>query len=143
MSSSNQNTRWFRGPVAWLLLGTALVRGAVLVAGSDNLARDPDAYRVMAKDWITTGTLAIEGQPTAYRPPLYPLLLGAWGKVFGLAPASIGAMQFLLGVATVALVLCVGKQWEVDCFQSSTLGSGVPCPRSRGHVDVPADTVHA
>ena len=135
MNSSTRQTGWFRGPVAWLLLAAALLRGAIIVAGSDNLARDPDAYRAMAEQWISTGSLAIDGRPSAYRPPLYPLLLGAWGKCFGLSPASVGVLQWILGVATVGLVLRVGKQWEDS--------SGVPCPPQGGHVFVQANKEHA
>ncbi|MBL9124079.1 MAG: glycosyltransferase family 39 protein [Planctomycetaceae bacterium] len=103
---------WLRRPEVWVLGLAAVFRAAVLVAGADALEQDPDAYRAMAEEWIGSGGLTIHGVPSAYRPPLYPLLLGLWGTVFGLGPAAIGALQFLLGMGTVALVLRIGRHWE-------------------------------
>lgn len=103
--------RRLQSPMLWLLLVAALLRGAAILAESAHLAEDPDDYRAVAQELLAHRTLAIGGRPTAYRPPLYPLVLAGWGSLFGLEPLSIGILQLLLGVATVALVVLVGRQW--------------------------------
>lgn len=100
--------------MSWLLLAALAVRAAAVVAGSGNLADDPDDYRAMARDFLAHGRLEIGGHPTAFRPPLYPLVLAAWGAALGLSDASIAALHVLLGVATVALVVTVGRLWQYD-----------------------------
>src|SRR3954464_4015029 len=74
--------RWV---LAGLLVFTLVVRGGVLWAMRGNLGQDPDAYREIAENLIVHGEFALgkstpqaaegEPQPTAYRPPLYPVVL--------------------------------------------------------------------
>ena len=49
------------------------------------------------------------GHPTAYRPPLYPLLLSAVIRCGG-SDAAIGIVQAILGVATVWLTIFAGRR---------------------------------
>src|SRR5689334_16962632 len=71
--------------LAGLLLFTLIVRGGVLWAMRGNLQHDPDAYREIAENLLRYGEFAIgkpspddgvsKPVPTAYRPPLYPVVL--------------------------------------------------------------------
>lgn len=74
---------------------------------------DDDAFRY---DFIARslsegdGYIHLNGAPTAFWPPGYPLLLAATYRVFG---ASVGVAQLLnvvLGTATVGLVYLIGRR---------------------------------
>jgi hypothetical protein len=102
--------------VALVLLGlTLLVRGGVLAKWSERLTNDPDRYRSLARNIISNGIYGKGDVPSAYRPPLYPLLLvpcvslESWRQA---APtAAIAVLHLLLGLATVQLVLWLGRVW--------------------------------
>lgn len=99
---------WFL-PAAVLLLA-GLVRCGVLLAAPDNLAADPDGYRMVAENLIAHGVLGHGDVPTAKRPPLYPLLLAV---CFALGPwtrAAVGILHVGMGVATAWLVLRLGRR---------------------------------
>lgn len=114
----------------WLaLLGVALcVRAGVLLARPDGLARDPDGYRNLAETWQATGVYgfwhspepprAAEVRPTAFRPPLYPMLLALGVHDGRLSPASVAILHLVLGLGTVwatvraAQLLALGR-WQV------------------------------
>lgn len=76
---------------------------------------DPDNYLPLARALAAGQGFAINGHPTAYRPPLYPLLLAPlvaglgdrleWG-VFGL--------HLLLGAGTVGLTAVCARRWDVS-----------------------------
>lgn len=102
--------------VALVLLGlTLLVRGGVLVKWGERLADDPDGYHALAKNVFSKGTYGKEDTPSAYRPPLYPLLLVPCASLEtwrpGAPAAAIAALHLLLGLATVQLVLWLGRAW--------------------------------
>lgn len=90
-----------RGLAAVLLLA-AIARASCLWQFGGNLARDVDDYRGIAENIVSGHGYSNPGTklPTAYRPPLYPLLLTfvLWGGT-----TLIGTLHLLLGVATVAL----------------------------------------
>ena len=52
--------------------------------------------------------------PTAYRPPLYPLLLTGCVALGEYSRLAIGLLHLALGVATVGLVLVLGRWWGLD-----------------------------
>jgi hypothetical protein len=90
-----------------------LVRGGTLMLLSDGLRkdRDPDGYWRLAENVAEHGTFGRGDVPTAYRPPLYPLVLvpcvafGEYGRV------AVGVLHLALGVATVGMVLVLGRRW--------------------------------
>jgi hypothetical protein len=98
-----------------LLLLTLVIRGAALWTLRDNLKDDPDAYREIAEFLLQRGEFAIgklsplEGASrpvaTAYRPPLYPVVLSNLPAANGeqISMGKIAALHLLLGVATVWL----------------------------------------
>ena len=101
---------------AGLLLFTLIVRGGVLWAMRDNLRQDPDAYREIAENILAHGVYGLgkDGppRPTAYRPPLYPILLSnlpaADGKHVSLVLVAV--VHVLLGVATVWLTYLTARR---------------------------------
>ncbi|MCI0357129.1 MAG: hypothetical protein L0211_01420, partial [Planctomycetaceae bacterium] len=102
--------------VAGLLVFTVVVRGSVLWAMRGNLEQDPDAYREIAENILAHGVYGLgkEGQPapTAYRPPLYPIVLSnlpaSDGKHVSLV--KVGVLHVLLGVATVWLTYLTARK---------------------------------
>src|SRR5262245_18010461 len=68
--------------LAGLLVATLVVRGGALWVMRAKLADDVDAYREIAENLLQHGEFALgkakpasELEPTAYRPPLYPVVL--------------------------------------------------------------------
>ncbi len=106
-----------RMPPRWILLvllcGVLIVRGRVLISFSDSLFDDPDGYRNIAGRLYSTGRFAVGNgvhQLTAYRPPLYPLMLAVFE---GLETKHhfVGVVHVLLGVCTVCAVFRLGQLW--------------------------------
>ena len=94
-----------------LLLAALFLRVGVLWKFSGSLAADPDNYRQIAER-ILDGTGFADpqsGSSTAYRPPLYPLLIAGL-LFFGGSDLAIGIAQVALGAATVALTVSCGRR---------------------------------
>lgn len=110
-------------PLATLLVFTLLVRGGVLVGMRDQLKADPDGYRGIAESVLEHGVYGLqEGgngsvQPTAFRSPLYPLLLttvaSGNGKVHLM---DVVLLHLALGMATVAMVYWLARWWELGRY---------------------------
>lgn len=108
-------------------LAALLIRGAAVAALADGLAADPDGYRQLAECLLRTGTFGNLAEsagtgdrsqtpvarPTAYRPPLYPLLLAAVGFFAGLSPPVIGGLNVALGAASTVLVFHAARAWRL------------------------------
>jgi len=106
-----------------LLVFAGAVRVGWLAADCASLRRDPDTYRQLAQHLLAEGTFGYPAsgdggsptrlQPTAYRPPLYPWMLAAWGWVDGVGLASIAVLHAVAGVATVLLVYRLSQAWQL------------------------------
>jgi len=110
-SDSTPDARFDRFALWALLAGALVVRTAAIVAMRGALALDVDNYRELAENLLQSGVFGRGDVVTAYRPPLYPLLLAALGAVGQLNDVAIAALHVALGVATVGLVAVVGRQW--------------------------------
>ncbi|WP_254509688.1 ArnT family glycosyltransferase [Anatilimnocola floriformis] len=97
-----------------LLLFTLIVRGSVLIARFDELRADPDAYHLIAHNMVRFACFSIDDPadvagrsgdpaPSAYRPPLYPVILSnlAIGKDQIIHYERIALLHLGLGLATV------------------------------------------
>ncbi len=104
--------RWL---LAAILLFTVVVRGGVLWAMRGNLEQDPDMYREIAENLLVHGEFARgrgeSVQPTAYRPPLYPIVLSNLPDATGRQVAlwKVAVLHVLLGVATVWLTYLTAR----------------------------------
>ena len=117
--SDSARERWI---LVGLLLFTLVVRGTVLWLMRGNLEQDPDAYREIAENLIVQGEFALGNgefalgkltsqtgdwhpRPTAYRPPLYPVVLSNLPAADRqhLSLVKIAVLHLMLGVATVWL----------------------------------------
>ena len=96
-----------------LVLSLALLlRAAMLVPGFGGL-NDPDRYLPLARSLAYGHGFCLEsGRPTAYRPPLYPIILTPIIALFGDSlPWGIAALHLGLGLATVALTYLTARRW--------------------------------
>ncbi|MBC7352438.1 MAG: glycosyltransferase family 39 protein [Thermogutta sp.] len=87
-----------------LLIASALAvlagrLAVLLVPGA--LTTDPDSYQHVARELVTRGSFSLDGRPTAYRPPLYPLVLAGvqacWGDSWRI---GVAGLHLLMGWAT-------------------------------------------
>lgn len=108
-----------------VLVVAAVVRGAVLVALFGQFESDPDAYLQIAENLRQHGSYALSmpqeyvdrnpeaptHRPTAYRPPLYPVLIALIHVSSANASAvRIAALHWVLGVATAGLTFVIGRR---------------------------------
>lgn len=114
-----------RWTLAALLLFTLLVRGSVLWLMRDNLQQDPDAYREIGEFLVQRGEFALgklsrfesASQPrrTAYRPPLYPVILSNLPTADreGISLPKVAVLHLLFGVSTVWLTWVTARKMGV------------------------------
>ena len=98
----------------------ALAVGARRVVIGRELDRldDPDGYLALARSLVAGEGLRINGLPTAYRPPLYPILLAPWVAVWDgpLLPNALAWLHLGLGALTVVLVADSARRWGLPRF---------------------------
>ncbi len=118
-----------------LLLATTLVRLAVILARWDQFDADPDGYRLIAESLANSG---IYGRPlggpdsggplfaTAYRPPLYPLILSTFVRKGQVPHAAVATLHVFAALATVTCVYRLGC--NLGLGRAATLAAfGVAC----------------
>lgn len=96
-----------------ILAVAVVVRLGAILATWGSLADDPDHYRAVAENLWNRGMFGYYeprmGPPadiprsTAYRPPLYPLLLAPLAPLGSAVPIGIASFHLAMGVATVLL----------------------------------------
>ena len=92
-------------------------RGAV-IGRELNRLDDPDGYLALARSLVAGTGFQINGHPTAYRPPLYPILLAPWVAAFDgpRLPGALAALHLGLGALAVALVIDAARRWGLGRF---------------------------
>jgi len=107
-ASDNRIDRY--GLIACLLIALVL-RGIAVRIHADELTHDRDVYLGMAQGIAEGRGLCSPGSttPTAFRPPLYPLMIGG---LLVAVPAGIAValVNGLFGVATVWATHCIGRR---------------------------------
>ena len=107
--------RFDRWLLAALLLGL-LVRGSMLWQYRDTLTRDDDNYGEIASNLRQHCVFGL-GQdpivPTAFRPPLYPLLLAATMVQQAVTPLHVAQLHLLLALITMVLVYQLARQYQL------------------------------
>jgi len=79
-----------------------LLRVAVVIVNYDNLSTDTDSYLAIAENLLAgEGFCSEAGHPTAFRPPLYPLLTAVCQFCGGTVVLAL--VQIALGTATCGL----------------------------------------
>ncbi len=101
------------------LLLAALVFLAVIIVRADQLTVDRDAYLGIAQSLVDGRGFSTPGTttPTAFRPPLYPMLLAALMTV--LTPAwSVAVVNLVAGLIVVGCGLRLGKALDLGRARS-------------------------
>ena len=90
--------------VRWLVIGSEFGR-----------FDDPDGYLRLARSIARGEGLRINGRLTAYRPPLYPILLAPWVWVCdgSRLAASLTGFHLGLGAVTISLVAAAARRWNL------------------------------
>ena len=93
-------SRWLIGVVA----GAAILRLLLFVFQRSELHTDPDAYVALAKTIRTTGGFHSPGTelPTAFRPPLYPVLLALLTAIGCSMSFAVGMISVCAGAVVTA-----------------------------------------
>jgi hypothetical protein len=97
-----------------------VVRLAVTVPRWNAPPNDPDNYLPLAGSIAAGRGLAWKGKPTAYRPPLYPIVLASIGAGNGSenwVKGSVIALHVLLGAATVGATVLAAHRWGLSRTQ--------------------------
>jgi 4-amino-4-deoxy-L-arabinose transferase-like glycosyltransferase len=109
----NRSTSSFQTRLILVVLLAILARlGAIATARG---FEDPDNYLPLARSLASGEGFALKGRPTAYRPPLYPLLLAPLVATLGdrIEP-GIAGLHLLLGAGTVALTGLAARRLGVS-----------------------------
>jgi 4-amino-4-deoxy-L-arabinose transferase-like glycosyltransferase len=86
--------------LGWIMILAVVLRAALMARGPSAFD-DPDNYLPMARSIASGEGFAFKGRPTAYRPPLYPLLLVPAVAVGGWERWGIVVLHLGLGAGTV------------------------------------------
>jgi Dolichyl-phosphate-mannose-protein mannosyltransferase len=96
-------------PLCAIILLAVLLRAAVMVRGPGPFD-DPDNYLPLARSLAAGSGFSLNGHPTAYRPPLYPLMLAPLISMLGgRAVWGIALLHLGLGAGTVWLTAIAAK----------------------------------
>lgn len=101
-----------------LLLGTAGLRSGVIGARWGQLKRDPDAYRLIAENLRRHAAYSRSQhdtplRPTAFRPPLYPVLLAIFDRDDQVTAGTVALLHGLLGILSVLLTWRLAERWNL------------------------------
>jgi 4-amino-4-deoxy-L-arabinose transferase-like glycosyltransferase len=100
------------------MLVAAALRAGVMMSGTGQFD-DPDNYLFLAHSLRTGQGLSMGGRPTAYRPPLYPLLLAPLDALPGPGTErGIAILHIVLGAATAGLTALAAGRWGLGRWRS-------------------------
>ncbi|WP_406695233.1 dolichyl-phosphate-mannose-protein mannosyltransferase [Singulisphaera sp. Ch08] len=89
---------------------------------------DPDRYLVVAQSLADGEGFAVNGRPTAYRPPLYPLLLSVLVATLGNRLAwGVAGMHLAAGAATVVLTAVAARRFGLTPARMLIAAAIVAC----------------
>ena len=151
--------------LAGLLAFTLVVRGGVLFALREKLVDDPDAYRRIAENLLADGTFSMDEPkefpelspsvrtpnpqkapwktPTAYRPPLYPVVLSnlAAADQAHVSLGKVAGLHLLLGVGTVWLTWLTARRLRIGNCKLQIANWGASGGRKSPEVDPPREAM--
>jgi 4-amino-4-deoxy-L-arabinose transferase-like glycosyltransferase len=111
-----------------LLAASLALRGTYLAFGPADF-QDIDSYGYLVRQLVERGEYARGSRPTAFRPPLYPLVLALVARLqIGLGsdplgPVGIASLHLALGLGTVYLTLLLGSRLGLGGF--AYVGAGL------------------
>lgn len=116
---------WCRIALLGIMAFAVLVRLAVTAPRWTAPLNDPDNYLPLARAIAEGRGLSWKGRLTAYRPPLYPLVLAAvGGGNVRAARWGVLLLHLSLGAATVAATALAARRWRMPPAQT-LLAAGI------------------
>jgi 4-amino-4-deoxy-L-arabinose transferase-like glycosyltransferase len=112
VGQENEPSRERRATLAALVMLACAARLAVIAPVWRQPPNDPDYYLPLARGLAEGHGLVLHGRPTAFRPPLYPLLLAPLVAAWGTDDARpFLVLNLALGVGTVLLTHAAALRW--------------------------------
>jgi hypothetical protein len=116
-----KNNKSLSADYRWLVVAFSiafLIRLGAQIVFFDDLRADPDAYVQISENLVNHGVYGQrfgDGpvQPTAYRPPLYPLILSTLVFKGHLAIIGVALFHFLLGCGTIGFGFLYSRQFDL------------------------------
>lgn len=106
---------WFALGLAGIVLaGVAARVEIVLPEIRSGALADPDNYLPLARALRNGEGFSIRGRPTAYRPPLYPIVLVPVVLLGENSALGVAALHLILGAATIALTGLAARRWGLS-----------------------------
>ncbi len=102
-------TQYDRALFLALIVLTVAIRASVLYINRESLTEDPDSYRSYAESLYEHHDFLRNGHASAWRPPLYPVILSAFLALPILFAFLVAILHLLCGTATTALTVAVGR----------------------------------
>jgi 4-amino-4-deoxy-L-arabinose transferase-like glycosyltransferase len=127
MSAAERFHAWPSRPILVTVLLAIALRGAVMLMGMGQF-EDPDNYLPLAESLAKANGLSWNGRPTAYRPPLYPMVLAPFLKFMGERRfLGIALLHLGLGAATVSLTAEAARRWGLNARRVLAAAVVVAC----------------
>lgn len=119
-TTPRRSSVWYDWQWYVVLLIALLVRGGFGYIQWEDLKADPDAYRKLARNVIElkSFTFADTAEPTAFRPPLYPVLLALTSPSRQILPRETFAMHLVIGLITVGLTFVWARSMGLAKWRS-------------------------
>ena len=121
----------WRLALAGVVLIGVVARAAVLAHGAglpEGRLDDPDNYLPLARSLASGRGFAIDGRPTAYRPPLYPLILAPVAAALGDRPATgVAALHLALGAGCIWLTASAARRQRLAPGRALVAAALVAC----------------
>lgn len=104
-----------------VLVVALLVRSSVGYLQYENFSQDPDSYRLLAENVLRLQSFTLDdpAEPTAFRPPLYPLLLAITSISRNVLPSEVMLLHVILGSITVGLTFFWAIQMGMARWRSA------------------------
>ncbi len=102
--------QYLQNRLSYLILAGLLLRLLLIVIRFDEFADDRDAYLGIANNLLQGAGFSTLGtdHPTAFRPPLYPLLLAFFTGIFG--TIGIAILHLIVGGVTIWATVKLGER---------------------------------
>ena len=94
----------------WILLAAAILRLGAIIFFHPPLLSDSKEYHDIAQSVVHGEGFTIDGKPTAFRLPGYPIILAATYFIFGYSRIPIALVQLLADLASCVLVFAIGRK---------------------------------
>jgi 4-amino-4-deoxy-L-arabinose transferase-like glycosyltransferase len=109
MHGESTDTKSSRRTLVLVFVLALAVRAAAVTAFFGALDADPDSYRKLAENVRLQGIYTTTNEPTAFRPPLYPLILALTVTSGEVSSLIVAGLHVVFGAGTVLLTFLLAE----------------------------------